>query len=341
MELQAQFLMNIHQSSGAVQQVPTSIIDSVTYTIINTGNAPALTTNLISSITDTSAISGGIILNDGGALITERGICYGISTSPTIANSVVLSTSVLNNFSCNITNLNASTQYYVRSYAISSNGIGYGNEVVFTTGSTAIQSNPGVAVNYFGYSYPTIVLGNGQEWFAENLKTSYYSNGDPIPYLLYQNFASLSSGARCYLYNDSQFEDDFGKLYNWYAVTDSRNICPTGWHVPSDPEWTDLIDYLDPSITFNTAGAKMKVVGTQMWEFTNSNVTNESGFSAVGSGGIGYPYEYSMYYNGLWWTTTSQNANTSWVIRLNTDMDSVIRETQFFTNGYSVRCLKD
>jgi hypothetical protein len=237
--LQAQTIMNIHQSNGTVLQIPLNTIDSITYTIPNPGNLATLTTTAASSITDISAVSGGNITNDGGSLITQRGICYSTSPSPTTANTSIISGSGTGSFTSNLTSLTASTTYYVRAYATNSAGTAYGNELSFTTtaGGGGIVTNPGAGVTFNGYTYSSIVLGNGQEWMAENLRTTTYANGDPIPNVTDNTqWQNLTTGAWAHYNNDSQYENPYGKLYNWYAVDDSRNVCPTGWHVPSDAE---------------------------------------------------------------------------------------------------------
>ena len=131
--LQAQTIMNIHQSNGTVLQIPLNTIDSITYTIPNPGNLATLTTTAASSITDISAVSGGNITNDGGTLITQRGVCYSTSPSPTTANTSIISGSGTGSFISNLTGLTATTTYYVRAYATNSAGTAYGNEVSFTT----------------------------------------------------------------------------------------------------------------------------------------------------------------------------------------------------------------
>ena len=95
-----------------------------------------------------------------------------------------------------------------------------------------------------GNTYRTIVIGE-QEWMAENLMVEHYANGDWIPNVTNDaQWGNLSTGAWCYYNNDPQFECPYGKLYNWYTVADPRNVCPTGWHVPTDAEYTILTNYL-------------------------------------------------------------------------------------------------
>jgi uncharacterized protein (TIGR02145 family) len=129
-------------------------------------------------------------------------------------------------------------------------------------------------------SYPvtiqTVKIGN-QWWMAENLKVTHYQNGDPIVNKTLHWDAT--TGAYCAYDNDEKNADTYGYLYNGYAVIDSRNIAPEGWHVPTDAEWHTLIDYLGSS-----AGGKLKEAGTVHWDDPNTGATNESGFTAIPSG---------------------------------------------------------
>ena len=245
--VQAQTIMNIHQSNGTVLQIPLNTIDSITYTIPNPGNLATLTTLPIGNITDIAATTGGNITNDGGTPVTQKGVVWSTSPSPTTANNSTTNGSGTGSFTSNLTSLTASTTYYVRAYATNSAGTAYGNEVSFTTtaGGGGIVTNPGAGVNFNGYTYTSIVLGNGQEWIAENLRTTTYANGDLIPNVTDgTQWSNLTTGAWVHYNNDNQYENPYGKLYNWYTVADPRNVCPTGWHVPTDAEYTLLTDYL-------------------------------------------------------------------------------------------------
>jgi len=125
-----------------------------------------------------------------------------------------------------------------------------------------------------GKSYKTVVIGN-QTWMAENLKTIHYRNGDPIPLIVDNNaWSGLDSGAfcNCNNTNNMNFVDTYGILYNWHAVSDSRNIAPTGWHVPTNEEWYQLIDFLGGE---DVAGEKIKEKGTLHWT-NNPDYTNIS-----------------------------------------------------------------
>ena len=352
--LQAQTIMNIHQSNGTVLQIPLNTIDSITFTIPNPGNLATLTTTVANSIVTTSAVSGGNITNDGGTLITQRGICYSTSPSPTTANTTIISGSGTGIFTSNLTGLTASTTYYVRAYATNSAGTAYGNEVSFTTtaGGGGIVTNPGAGVTFNGYTYSSIVLGNGQEWMAENLRTTSYANGDPIPNVTNDiQWSNLTTGAWSHYDNNSQYDNPYGKLYNWYTVDDPRNVCPTGWHVPSESDWNALIGYLDPSLGPTgeislTAGGMMKSTGSQYWWSPNQDATNGSGFSGL-PGGIrnSAPGAWSFFIfigeQGSWWSSTDYALPAAWVRNLYHQNGEALRDGLEKTAGLSVRCLKN
>jgi uncharacterized protein (TIGR02145 family) len=357
--LKAQTIMNIHQSNGTVLQIPINTIDSITYTINNPGNLATITTTAVSNITGTTAVSGGNITNNGGSLVTQRGVCYSTSANPTTANSTIISGSGIGSFTSNLTGLTSNTTYYVRAYAINSAGTAYGNQVSFTTtsGGSGIVSNPGPGVTYNGYNYPTIILGNGQEWMAHNLRTTQYSDGTTIPLVTdsiqwaanWNNSTTLPM--MCWYNNDqaTYTANNFGALYNWYAVNPltngNKNVCPAGWHVPTDAEWTTFINYLDTNAgggnNTNIAGGKMKSTGTQYWVSPNADATNESGFSGLPGGLRSANGTFTIVgRNGNWWSS-SVNAYSAWYRYLNYSVGSVYRFSGSKTTGLSVRCLRD
>lgn len=190
-----------------------------------------------------------------------------------------------------------------------------------------------------GNEYATIQIGT-QVWMAENLRTSKYCNGDPIPNVTdYTQWANLTTGAWSHYNNDSQYENPYGKLYNWYAVADSRNICPCDWHVPTDAEYTLLTDYLGGQAL---AGGKMKSTGTQYWSSPNTGATNESGFSGLPGGyrNIGGTFYYFGNL-GSWWSSTEGGTNSAWDRYLYFSNGNVYRNNASKGDGFSVRCLRD
>jgi uncharacterized protein (TIGR02145 family) len=350
--------MNIYQMGGGIISIVIGNIDSITYTVQGTSGLAVLSTSPVTNINSTSAVSGGNITNDGGTPVTQRGVVWSTSPSPTTANNSTTNGSGTGSFTSNLTNLTANTTYYVRAYATNSAGTAYGNELSFTTtvGGGGIVTNPGAGVTFDGYTYASIVLGNGQEWMAENLRTTVYANGDPIPNVPGANWNHPLSGQWCHYDNDSQYETPYGKLYNFYAVSDEyytggapRNLCPTGWHVPSDAEWTLLIDYLGGDATSNPpvagdpfVGIKMKSTGTQYWENLNLG-TNESGFSGLPSGKRDTGDSFDGIGGVAYWWSSSAPANISgaWGRQIIGVNNYVYRLYHGKEKGLAVRCLKD
>ena len=180
---------------------------------------------------------------------------------------------------------------------------------------------------------------------AENLKTSKYNDGTSIQNINDDTqWSKLTTGAWAYYNNDANNNAKYGKLYNGYAVSPttngSKNVCPIGWHVPKDVEWTVLIDYLGGK---SEAGGKMKEVGTTSWNKTNTNATNTSLFSALPGGvrneGVG-DYSYIGYY-GYWWSSTEGDINYAWSRGLSDDDGNAVRLKFNKVFGLSVRCLRD
>ena len=224
------------------------------------GQPPVLTTGNLYSITPTTAYCGGDITNDGGATVTARGVCWSTTQNPTIADSKTTDGTGTGTFTSAITGLTATTTYYVRAYATNSAGTSYGDELSFKTYT-------GTVPDIDGNVYNTVTIGT-QVWMAENLKTTKYRNGDLIgtttPATLDISGESYTKYQWAYDGNESNVAT-YGRLYTWYAVTDTRNVCPTGWHVPTDAEWTTLTTFLGGE---SVAGGKLKETGTTHWAST-------------------------------------------------------------------------
>jgi uncharacterized protein (TIGR02145 family) len=228
---------------------------------------------------------------------------------------------------------------------------GANNDGPHSCGATNVH-NPvktyGSMTDQQGNVYKTIVIGT-QEWMAENLKTNKYRNGDPIPNVTDLSlWNGLTTGAWEHFNNDSQYECPNGKFYNWYAVADPRHVCPTGWHEPTDSEWSLLINYLDPTADGgnnlpNTAGGKMKTTGNLYWNSINSQATNESGFSGLASGVIGFSFiGYGLMGDyGEWWSYTEFDSANAWKRELYYNDGNVSRGNIEKSVGISVRCIKD
>jgi uncharacterized protein (TIGR02145 family) len=202
-----------------------------------------------------------------------------------------------------------------------------------------------------GNTYNTITIGS-QVWMKENLKVSKYRNGDPIGEVsnagqwaaIWNNGNPTGQAAWCYYNNDAVYNTTYGKLYNWYAVADPRGLCPTGWHVPSDAEWTTLENFLGGA---DVAGGKMKSTGTiqastGLWQDPNTDATNSSGFTAFPGGyrtTDGSLYTVGNY--GNWWSSTQYSSPDAWFRGLNYSFAASVRNGYGKTAGFSVRCLQD
>ncbi len=188
---------------------------------------PEITTKEVVNVLPTYAISGGNIISDGGSAITSMGVCWSTYPDPSLINLYTRDTYGAGLFfSSQIAPLKPNTKYYVRAYATNYKGTAYGNEVTFTTSSYDF----GAVSDVEGNAYQTIRIGN-QTWMAENLKTTKYNNGDVI------NDTDTTSGPGVYKHQSAYNNDEnnipvYGRLYTWYAIADSRSVCPTGWHVP-------------------------------------------------------------------------------------------------------------
>ena len=191
-----------------------------------------------------------------------------------------------------------------------------------------------------GNIYNTVQIGT-QCLTKENLKVSKYRNGYAIPTGLDNaTWGSTSSGAYAIYNNENANDVIYGKLYNWYAVADNRGLCPNGWHVPTDGEWTTLTTYLGGE---SVAGGKMKSIGTTYWNSPNTGATNESGFSALPGGSRFNNGSFnSIRYNAVFWSATEKDYNSAWICNLNYDNGNVNRNLNFYKqDGWSVRCFKD
>ena len=291
---------------------------------------PELITNSISQFTDTSAISGGKITNDGGAKIITTGICWSTSPNPSINNTHTTDSLLQGGFTSKISSLIQVTKYYVRAYATNSMGISYGNELSFTT--------TGKIIDYDGNVYNTVIVGT-QIWLKQNLNTTHYCNGDAIPNVTdITTWSHLATGAYCNYDNNASNATIYGRLYNWYTVN-TANLCPTGWHVPSDVEWTTLTTYLGGE---SIAGGKLKEAGLNHWQNPNIAATNETGFTALPSGLRGNNGNFNnIASSGYWWSSTENSISSasSWYIFH--EYSNIGNDNSIEQMGFSVRCVKD
>ena len=330
--------------------------------------APEVHTKIVMPVTPTTARVDGSIDLAGVGPITSQGICWSTTPQPTIADN---KTEECNQFGlsfynqCTINGLTPNTAYYLRAFATNIAGTSYGNEYSF-----ALEQFDGPTVSDVdGNLYHTVTIGT-QVWMVENLRTTSYRNGEPIPNVTDNDkWYNLSSGAYCNYLNDPQNPDYYGKLYNWYAVVDSRNIAPAGWHVPDENEFTILIDFLKNN-GYGDVGKSL--ASKSAWSYDEKAVitdlakNNSSGFTAFPAGTRGYhgtdflshfPINSASFtingFTGTWWTVSELYGNMRF-LSLNLFTPPMppgyspsipiglnIGSSKFRMDGFSVRCIKD
>lgn len=220
--------------------------------------------------------------------------------------------------------------------------------ILLLTGSCQEDTPPSNSFVKEEYTYTSVMIGS-QEWMVENLKNNTYCNGDPIPQVREPTYwSNLNTAAWSYYDNDKSNNERYGKLYNWYAVADNRNICPCGWHVPTNDEWAILIAYLGGE---DVAGGKLKSTGTLqdgtgLWYEPNTEADNSSGFTGIPSAGRGPEGGFGgLSTNGWWWTSSAYDphgANVdAWFRGLVHNHQSVFTNALSKNSGYAVRCIKD
>lgn len=317
-------------------------------------NGIVISTTSVNGITNNTVVGGGNISNDGGSAIIERGVCYSINSNPTIKNTRTSDGNSIGVFSSTLSGLFSGTNYYARAYAINSKGVVYGNQVTFnTTGASAMigcSGGPTTITDIDGNIYNVISIG-GKCWTKENLKTTKYRNGDNISTNLSDaDWSNATSGAFAINSNDMANESKYGKLYNYYAVADSRGLCPTGWHVPSNSEFNLLLKGIDPQadtscvnmcIISQTAADALKEIGITHWA-NAGNSTNSSGFTGLPGG---YRYKDGTYNNSsiyaYWWSSTRFSTTDCLPLTVAAFASYVPIGPDDQHSGYSVRCIAD
>jgi uncharacterized protein (TIGR02145 family) len=296
-------------------------------------NLPIITTVVVSGISPTSAVSGGNVTNNGGEEVTARGVCCGTNPNPTTADKITTDGSGNGSFISNITGLSDGTTYYLRAYATNSGGTSYGEEFSFITSMADIEGNV----------YGTVQIGT-QVWMKENLETTKYRYGLAIPDVTdLTQWASISTGAYCWYDNEIINKDIYGALYNWFAVS-TGNLCPLGWHVPTDAEWTTLISYLGGEVV---AGGKLKETGTAHWASPNTGATDEKGFTALPgacrfTGTSLDPEGFAgIRSGGIWWSASEFDATTAWASSIVFNDSKIFKGNLPKNIGTSIRCIKN
>ena len=194
-----------------------------------------------------------------------------------------------------------------------------------------------------GNLYTTKIIA-GRDWMVSNLRTTKYQNGVSVTDAVSNTFwTNATGGAWCWYDNSNVNDGIYGKLYNWLAVSDNQGLCPTGWKVPSDDEWTDLTDYLGGLLV---SGGKMKKnnsIASQLWNAPNTGASNESGFNGLPGGYRNPTGTFLEQRNvGFWWSSTQSSSNSDNASSrfLSFDQASTGVASNLKKFGFSVRCIK-
>lgn len=292
---------------------------------------PSLTTSAVYDILVTTAVSGGTINDEGDGPVIEKGLCWNAEGNPTLEDNITTVGSGSGSFSSNITGLLPGEIYYVRAYATNEAGTGYGVTIKF---STQVADGD-------GNLYKTVEIEN-QVWLEKNLKTTKYNDGTEIAQVTDDaEWQAASGGAYSWYGNDSEaYKDLYGGLYN-YQVVSSGKICPDGWHVPTDNEWTALTNNIGGEAI---AGGNLKTEGTADWLTPNTGGNNVTGFNAL-PGGIRDALRNGGFYDrqkhAYFWSSTASTYGTSWYRLLKNDDSKIVRSQYDMRSGMSIRCIKD
>jgi uncharacterized protein (TIGR02145 family) len=312
---------------------------------------PEVTTAPVTEITAFSAISGGEVTDEGSSSVTDRGVVWSVSPNPTLAqhNGITSNGTGAGAWVSEVTELLPVMTYFLRAYATNSVGTSYGEVLSFTTlwecGYPLFDLRD-------GQSYATLQIGD-QCWMAENLNIGTRINGSSNQ----TNNGTIEK----YCYNDSEANCNvYGGLYQWnemmgYTTTaGAQGICPEGWHVPTDAEWTELTTYVSSQPEYlcnsNTSYIAKSLAATTNWYTysgtcvvgNNLSANNATGFTALPGGGRftggSFYFERDL---GQWWSSSRVDASNAWDRNLGISYAYVGRYYKSKSFGYSVRCLKD
>jgi len=295
---------------------------------------PAVLTLSPGSVMISTIEMSGEVTDDSGLKVTANGFCWSSSNqNPTTDDSITIAGGE-GTFSGIIRNLSGKTKYYIRAFATTRKGTGYGAVIPVETADT-------VVTDIDNNKYNVVQIAN-RMWMAENLRVTRYNNGDSIPKVTESlSWKNLSYGAYCWYGNDEAANrKTYGALYNWFVLSGERHIAPQGWHVASVFDWKFLTDSLGGG---SVAGGKLKETGTAHWNNPNSGATNEFDFSAL-PGGYRHSADGIFKNKGTiacWWSVLPDSGSTAFYTRIYNFSTLLELENNFKTNGFSVRCVRD
>jgi uncharacterized protein (TIGR02145 family) len=310
-------------------------------------NLPYVVTAPVFTHLNTPPRVGGKVWYDGSSKVSECVIYFGLYPNPDIGGTKFQIGNESGLFSDLLSGLNSNTTYFVKTYATNSSGTVLGPEVTFTSGQASDYKS---IKDLDGNKYYIVSIGN-QVWMAENLKATRFNDGTLFPNIT-DDFAweTLNTPAYCWYNNNQGFKSTYGALYNWYTIDTAsnghRNVCPAGWHIPSDAEWIILVTNLGGEAG---SGIKLKEAGEFYWYPSTNMGDNTSDFSALPGGkrsekpvstfdGTSTPFFY-IGSIAAWWSNTS--TLTDHELEVTVDKSSADKYSSQKNGGYSIRCIKD
>jgi uncharacterized protein (TIGR02145 family) len=303
---------------------------------------PAITTAEASSITYNSAVVGGNITADGGAVIAVRGICWNTIGNPTVSDSTVISGSGIGQFVCQLSELQFGINYYVRAFATSGLGTFYGNEISFRYDFPSC----GKVTDIDGNVYNTVTIGT-KCWMQENLKTTHYNNGDLIGTTNPTTLNLGDTGHPKYQWAYDGNEENvakYGRLYTWHVATDARGLCPVGWHIASRNDWMTLETYFQN----NGIPIGKSMASSTGWRYCDTintigndqKLNNSSGFSAVPCGSRLSAGTFLYKGSITVWGCSYYYFGSTQDFHLDYNRGGLYDESCWTNNGFSYRCVQ-
>lgn len=279
----------------------------------------------------TTVTLSGEVTSNGGGEVFERGVCWGFDRNPTTGGSHLPLGAGNGFFTAEIEALEPNRTYYARAYAENVAGIAYGNEITFQTNYMVMDVDSNL--------YHGITVGT-QVWLQEDLRVTRYRNGESIPHISDDSqWVAATSGAWCSYNSSFDQGEPYGRLYNWYVVSDERGVCPLGWRVPRFSDWEVLTDYLNGEMV---AGGKLKDTSHALWESPTEPTDESTIFNALPGGyrsfTLGSFHLRGRY--GYWWMNNESSQGNGLHVTLVHNSASIGFSSTHKNTGFSIRCIK-
>jgi uncharacterized protein (TIGR02145 family) len=302
---------------------------------------PSVTTDSTITVTDSSARIGGRVDSTGSEPLLSHGMEWKRAADHDSAYVRLEAPRDSLIFQFLIGGLSPKTSYSARAFASSAAGTSFGKVVSFTTDTLPDLSCPTTVTDIDGNVYQTIKIGT-RCWMKENLRTSKFRNGTTLKANLdAATWSTLQAGSYSRYADVPANGTTYGYLYNQYAVLDAGKICPAGWHVPTDADWSELETSLGGA---SVAGGKLKAIGTLpngLWQSPNTGASNSSGFNALPGGKRTTPGDFEeLGHKGYWWCAGTQNTVKPRSLSSASGSSSVVSAFNR-TDGFSIRCVAD